>query len=106
MTTIGILAIELGSRGITANTVMAGPIAAGFLDTDGDLAKGAPPGAMQALAAAADKAKSLKVDDLSRALKSMTVDTVLGPLSWDKKGDVVNPKYVFYVWKDGKYSEM
>src|ERR1700757_4528555 len=62
--------------------------------------------AIQAFAAAADKAKSLKVDDLSRALKSMTVDTVLGPLSWDKKGDVTNPKYVFYVWKDGKYSEM
>jgi branched-chain amino acid transport system substrate-binding protein len=62
--------------------------------------------AIQAFAAAADKAKSLNVEDLSRALKSMTVDTVLGPLSWDKKGDVINPKYVFYVWKDGKYSEM
>jgi branched-chain amino acid transport system substrate-binding protein len=62
--------------------------------------------AIQAFAAAADKAKSLKVEDLSRALKSMTVDTVLGPMSWDKRGDVINPKYVFYVWKDGKYSEM
>ena len=62
--------------------------------------------AIQAFAAAAAKAKSLKVEDLSKALKSMTVDTVIGPLSWDKKGDVINPKYVFYVWKDGKYSEM
>jgi 3-oxoacyl-[acyl-carrier protein] reductase len=53
VTTIGILATELGFRGITANTVMAGPIAAGFLDTDGDLAKGAPSGVMEALAAAA-----------------------------------------------------
>jgi branched-chain amino acid transport system substrate-binding protein len=62
--------------------------------------------AIQAFAAAANKAKSLKVDDLSKALKSMTVHTVIGPLSWDKKGDVTNPKYVFYVWKDGKYAEM
>jgi branched-chain amino acid transport system substrate-binding protein len=62
--------------------------------------------AIQAFAAAANKARSLKVDDLSKALKSMTVDTVIGPLSWDSKGDVKNPKYVFYVWKDGKYAEM
>ncbi len=62
--------------------------------------------AIQAFAAAADKAKSLKVDDLSKALKSMTVDTVIGPLSWDKKGDVTNPKYVFYIWKNGTYTEM
>jgi branched-chain amino acid transport system substrate-binding protein len=62
--------------------------------------------AIQAFAAAANKAKSVKLDDLSKALKSMTVDTVVGPLSWDKKGDVTNPKYVFYVWKSGKYTEM
>src|ERR1700739_1885271 len=62
--------------------------------------------AIQAFAAAANKAKSLKVDDLSKALKSMTVDTVIGPLSWDKKGDVTDPKYVFYVWKDGTYAQM
>src|SRR6201993_328205 len=62
--------------------------------------------AIQAFAAAAEKAKSVKVDDLSKALKSMTADTVIGPLSWDKKGDVTDPKYVFYIWKAGKYAEM
>ena len=62
--------------------------------------------AIQAFAAAADKAKSLKVDDLSKALRSMTVDTVIGPLSWDKKGDVTDPKYVFYIWKNGTYAQM
>ncbi len=36
----------------------------------------------------------------------MTVDTVVGALSWDKKGDVTDPRYFFYVWKDGKYTEM
>jgi len=58
------------------------------------------------IAAAANNAKSLKLDDLSKTLKSMTVDTVVGQLSWDKKGDVTDPKYVFYVWKNGKYAEM
>jgi branched-chain amino acid transport system substrate-binding protein len=62
--------------------------------------------AIQAFAAAANKAKSVKVDDLSKALKSMTVDTVVGPLTWDKKGDVTDPKYVLYIWKAGKYAEM
>ena len=62
--------------------------------------------AIQAFAAAANKAQSLKLDDLSKTLKSTTVDTVVGPLTWDKKGDVTDPKYVFYVWKNGKYAQM
>jgi len=62
--------------------------------------------AIQAFAAAAEKAKSVKVDDLSKALHSMTVQTVVGPLTWDKKGDVTDPKYVFYIWKNGTYAEM
>jgi branched-chain amino acid transport system substrate-binding protein len=62
--------------------------------------------AVQAFAAAAEKAKSVNVDDVSKALHSLTVDTVIGPLQWDEKGDILHPKYVFYVWKDGSYSEM
>ena len=62
--------------------------------------------AIQAFAAAADKAKSVKVDDLSKALHAMTVPTVVGPLTWDKKGDITDPKYVFYIWKNGTYAEM
>jgi len=62
--------------------------------------------AIQAFAEAADKAKSVKVDDLSKALHSITAQTVVGPLTWDKKGDVTDPKYVFYIWKNGTYAEM
>src|SRR5438874_5012613 len=62
--------------------------------------------AIQAFAPAAQKAKSVKLDDLSKALHSMTVQTVVGPLTWDKKGDVTDPKYVFYIWKNGTYAEM
>ena len=28
-------------------------------------------------------------------------DTVLGPISYDKKGDITRLDYVFYVWKKG-----
>jgi branched-chain amino acid transport system substrate-binding protein len=33
-------------------------------------------------------------------------DTVLGPISFDKKGDITVIDYVFYAWrKDGTYGE-
>jgi branched-chain amino acid transport system substrate-binding protein len=62
--------------------------------------------AVQAFKDAAEKAKSVKVDALSKALKSMQADTVIGTIRWNEKGDVPDPKYVFYVWHDGKYAEM
>jgi branched-chain amino acid transport system substrate-binding protein len=62
--------------------------------------------AIQAFAAAAEKAKSTKMEALAQALHTTPVDTVIGKLTWDKKGDITDPKYVFYVWKDGKYAEM
>ena len=63
-------------------------------------------GAVQAFAQAAAKAGSTKVEDLEKAMRSSKFDTVLGPVGFDAKGDVLNPKYVFFVWKDGKYAEM
>jgi branched-chain amino acid transport system substrate-binding protein len=62
--------------------------------------------AIQAFAEAADKARSVKLDDLSKALHTMTAPTVVGSLTWDKKGDVTDPKYVFYIWKNGTYAEL
>lgn len=62
--------------------------------------------AMQVFAAAAEKAKSTDVDALAKALRESKIDTVVGTLQWDKKGDILNPEYVFYVWKDGTYSEL
>jgi branched-chain amino acid transport system substrate-binding protein len=62
--------------------------------------------AIQVWAEAAAKTKSLKVTDLSKAIRGGKYGTILGELQYDKKGDVSNSKYVFYVWKDGKYLEM
>jgi branched-chain amino acid transport system substrate-binding protein len=32
--------------------------------------------------------------------------TVLGPISFDAKGDVTVPDYVFYIWRNGSYAEI
>ncbi|RKQ69939.1 branched-chain amino acid ABC transporter substrate-binding protein [Oceanibaculum indicum] len=59
---------------------------------------------MQIFKQAAEKAGSADIGKLLPVLQSgMKFDTVLGDLSFDKKGDVTLPGYVFYVWKNGKY---
>jgi branched-chain amino acid transport system substrate-binding protein len=60
-------------------------------------------GAIQAWADAARAAGSTDTDKVIDQLHSGTFDTVLGPISFDEKGDVKAPGYVFYVWKEGKY---
>jgi branched-chain amino acid transport system substrate-binding protein len=62
---------------------------------------------IRVFAQAVAKAKSVKLDDLSKALHSMTAQPVGGPLTWDIKGDIVDPKYVFfYIWKNGTCAGM
>jgi branched-chain amino acid transport system substrate-binding protein len=62
--------------------------------------------AIQEWAAAANKIKSTDPKKVAEALKAGTWDTVLGPISYDKKGDVKVSDYVFYIWHNGNYSEM
>jgi branched-chain amino acid transport system substrate-binding protein len=31
---------------------------------------------------------------------------VLGDISFDQKGDVTVPDYVFYIWRNGSYAEI
>jgi branched-chain amino acid transport system substrate-binding protein len=59
--------------------------------------------AVQAWAQAAEMAKSTDTAKVLPALKSTTFKTVLGPITFDAKGDVKEPTYVVYVWKDGKF---
>ncbi len=62
---------------------------------------------MQVLKQAAEAAKSLDPKKVAEKMHSgMVFDTVLGPLSFDKKGDITKLDYVVYVWKDGTYSEL
>ena len=62
--------------------------------------------AVQVFAQAAEKAGSTDYDALVEALNGNEFDTVLGKLSFDDKGDVALPGYVFYKWEDGKYNQI
>jgi branched-chain amino acid transport system substrate-binding protein len=58
--------------------------------------------AVEILVAAANEAKSTdgkKVADVMKAGKPFK--TVIGDISFDKKGDITRPDYVMYVWKKG-----
>ena len=64
-------------------------------------------GAIQIWAEAAKKANSIDGKKVADALKGGKAwDSVLGPISFDKKGDITSADYVFYVWKNGNYSEL
>lgn len=60
-------------------------------------------GAVQAWVEAAAAVKATDTQKVAKALKSMTLHTVLGDIEFDSKGDVKAPGYVVYVWKNGKY---
>ncbi len=59
--------------------------------------------AIQAWAQAAKTAGKTDMDSMTKALNAGKFQTVLGDLSFDGKGDVTLPGYVFYEWKGGKY---
>jgi branched-chain amino acid transport system substrate-binding protein len=62
--------------------------------------------AMQVYADAVAKAKSDKLDDVSKAMHANKFDTVIGTVGFDEKGDVVGPGYVVYRWHNGKREEL
>jgi branched-chain amino acid transport system substrate-binding protein len=60
--------------------------------------------AIQAWAGAAAKAGATDTVKVEEALRSGSYKTVLGDIGFDAKGDVNAGGYVFYAWKDGKYT--
>ena len=62
---------------------------------------------VQVWAEAAEKAKSTDPKKVAEMLKSGGPwQTIIGPVAFDKKGDVEGPTYVFYVWKNGNYGQI
>lgn len=62
---------------------------------------------LQIFKAAAEQAGAVDLDTLSETLKGgTTFDAVLGNFTFNEKGDVTNPDFVFYVWKDGEYTQL
>jgi branched-chain amino acid transport system substrate-binding protein len=63
--------------------------------------------AVQVWADGVKKAKSVDPKKVAEALRaSGPFETVVGPISFDKKGDITESGYVLYVWKNGNYAEM
>lgn len=63
-------------------------------------------GAVQAWAAAVQKAGSLDFEAVSTSLHSYEFDTVLGRISFDEKGDVVPTGFEWFVWTKGEFVPM
>jgi branched-chain amino acid transport system substrate-binding protein len=63
--------------------------------------------AIQIWAEAAAKAKTMDAKKVAATIHAGKWNTVLGPIGYDKKGDITAVDYVFYRWnKDGKYEEI
>jgi len=63
--------------------------------------------AIQIWADAANKAKTTDPQKVAAAIHAGKWETVVGPISFDKKGDITRLDYVFYRWKkDGTYEEI
>ncbi len=62
--------------------------------------------ATQALLAAVQKAKSTKAADVAKALRANYVQTPLGKIKFDQKGDAVGVGFSMYQVKNGVYSEV
>jgi branched-chain amino acid transport system substrate-binding protein len=57
---------------------------------------------VQIMKQAAEKAKSVDPKKMAAVMHSgMTFNTVIGPISYDKKGDRTSVDFVWYVWKKG-----
>ncbi len=62
--------------------------------------------AIQVWAQAAAKAGTTDAKKVAEVIHAGKWDTVLGTISYDKKGDVVVSDFVMYIWHAGKYAEM
>jgi branched-chain amino acid transport system substrate-binding protein len=51
------------------------------------------------------QAKTLDSGKVAAQIHGNKFSTVIGDLQYDKKGDVSNSKYVFYIWNNGEYKE-
>ena len=58
--------------------------------------------AVQAFAAAAKGSGGFDGAKMAAWLRANPVQSVIGEMSWDEKGDLTKVNYVWYVWRDGR----
>jgi branched-chain amino acid transport system substrate-binding protein len=61
--------------------------------------------AFQVFKAAAEAAGSTDTKAVAEAIRGKTFDTVIGKLTYNDIGDVLDPEYVWYIWTNGTYKE-
>ncbi len=61
--------------------------------------------AIEAWAKAANMVKSTDSEKVAEALHANAIQTVIGELKWDDKGDLTKVNYAWYVWHDGKAAQ-
>lgn len=61
---------------------------------------------VQALAMAAEKAGSLDYDKMRAAMFEIKIDSPLGPIGFDKNGDVIGAGFAVYQVQNGKYVQV
>ncbi|HYM98322.1 MAG TPA: branched-chain amino acid ABC transporter substrate-binding protein [Aestuariivirgaceae bacterium] len=61
--------------------------------------------AVKVWAEAAKMAGSNDFDKVTDALYKLDIDTPVGKIRFDDKGDIKDPKYVWYKWSNGTYAE-
>jgi len=61
--------------------------------------------AFQVWKAAAEAAGSTDTKTVADAIRGKTFETVIGELTFDDKGDVLDPEYVWFIWSDGAYKQ-
>lgn len=62
--------------------------------------------AIEAWAAAVSRAGSTDPDDVAGTLRQVAVQTVIGPLRFDEKGDVADQPFTIYRWSQGSYGQL
>ena len=60
--------------------------------------------AVQVMAESIKRAGAVDVKKAIKALHEGSYSTVIGPVSFDKKGDVTKPDYIIYQWSKGVYA--
>jgi branched-chain amino acid transport system substrate-binding protein len=62
--------------------------------------------AIQIFSEAAKKAGSTSLESIEKTLHQSTYETVLGPITFDAKGDVNGLHYLMYRWHNQRYEEV
>lgn len=62
--------------------------------------------AVQIIADAMAKSATPDPAQIAKAMHEGTFKTVLGPISFDRKGDISRPDFVMYRWTKGSYAQM